>query len=111
MFALLLQFITGLHQPLSVLLGLTLLYLAFAEVFQSAEIDRLRRMNYVSYKRRPDVTIAFVAMTVSFGLDNLARGLNYYRLPFALLLIGVAGFAYIIIEPYLPRGNRQVRRL
>src|SRR5690606_8906710 len=106
LFALLLQF-AGLHQPFSVLFGLTLLYLAFAEIFQQEEIDRLRRMNYISYKREIDVSIAFVAMTVAFGLNSLAVGVNVYRFAYTpwLLGIGVLGAVYIVIQPHLPRGN------
>lgn len=105
-FALILQF-AGLYQPFAVLFGLTLLYLAFADLFQQEEIDRLRRMNYISYKRRPDVTVAFVAMTLTFGLYHLATGLNMgRRFPFWLLVVGTIGAIYIVIEPYLPRGQR-----
>lgn len=107
-FALLLQFLTRLHQPFSVLLGLTFLYVAFAEVFQPAEIDRLRRMNYISYQRKTDLSIAFIAMTVSFGAFNLLNGFNVGRIvPFWLLVIGTVGAIYIVVEPHLPRGGHR----
>ena len=76
--ALLLQF-AGLYEPFAVLFGLTLLYLAFADLFMQDELDRLSRMHSFAYRRRPDLTAAFVAMAGSFGILNLAQGIHMER--------------------------------
>ena len=108
LFAMLLQFM-GLFEPFAVIFGLTLLYLAVAELFMQDEIDRLRRMNSFSYRRRPDVSLAFVAMTLCLGLYYLASGLHMWRLlrPLgdSLLAAGALGALYIFIHQYLPAGR------
>lgn len=108
----LLQF-AGLREPFEVLFGLTLLYLAIADVFMQDEIDRLRRMNSVGYTRRTDVSVAFVAMTACFGAYFLARGVHY-RLFLAMwgdwiLGLGTLGALYVFLHEYLPRGGSRRR--
>ena len=110
--AMLLQF-AGLYEPFNVIFGLTLLFLAAAELFMSDEIDRLRRMNSFSYRRRADVSAAFVLMTLCFGLYHLASGLHfapvYGQLGRQLLGAGSLAALYVFIRPYLPtdRGDRR----
>lgn len=111
--AMLLQFM-GLFEPFAVIFGLTLLYLAVAEVFMREEIDRMRRMNTISYRRRTDVSIAFTAMTLCFGLFYLASGLHVPAL-FGpgrqwLLAIGSLGAIYVFVHQYLPTGRGGNRR-
>lgn len=105
LFALILQFV-GLFEPFAVIFGLTLLYLAAAELFMQADIDRLRRMNYISYRRRPDVSAAFVAMTLCFGLFYFASGVHFNMVfgPMRnwILGIGSLGALYIFLHQYLP---------
>ena len=108
--AMLLQFM-GLNEPFAVLFGLTFLYFAAAELFMQDELDRLRRMNSVGYVRRADVSIAFTAMTLSFGVYYLCSGFhiriaNPWR--DLLLAAGSLGALYIFLHPYLPtdRGRR-----
>jgi len=107
--ALLLQFI-GLYEPFAVLFGLTLLYLAFAELFMQDELDRLRRMHSFSFRRRTDITVAFVAMTASIGLLHLAQGVHLtrflWRWSYLLQLIGALGALYIFLQQYLPTPGR-----
>lgn len=113
LFALLMQFI-GLREPFYVLFGITLLYLAVAELFMADEIDRMRRMYSFSYKRRPDVSIAFIAMTACFGLLQLATGLHFLFRIFPLLPwlqgIGSLGALYVFLHPYLPDPDDRRRR-
>lgn len=113
--AMLLQFM-GLFEPFAVIFGLTLLYLAAAELFMQDDIDRLRRMYSISYRRRPDVSAAFAAMTLCLGIYYLASGLHFSRAlgPLRDLLLGVGslGALYIFLHQYLPtgRGGRPGRR-
>lgn len=103
--AMLLQFM-GLREPFAVLIGLTFLYFGVAELFMKDELDRLRRMNSVGYVRRTDVSIAFTAMTLGFGIYYLASGFHYrlgYPLSDLLLAAGTLGALYIFLHPYLPR--------
>lgn len=108
-FALLLQFI-GLYQPFAVLLGITFCYLAFAEVFMPEEIDRLRRMSSFSYRRRTDVSIAFIVMTVCFGAYHIALGFNSLRLlgPLLQWVLGLGSVAalYLFLHQYLPHSGQ-----
>jgi hypothetical protein len=114
--ALLLQF-AGLYEPFAVLFGLTLLYLAFADLFMQEELDRLRRMYSFAYQRRIDLTIAFVAMTASFGLLHLAQGIHWntflWRWSMWLQAVGSLGAIYVFLHQYLPdptrRGGRRFR--
>lgn len=114
--ALLLQFM-GLYEPFAVLFGITLLYLALADLFMPAEIDRLRRMYSFSYQRRTDTTAAFVATAASLGLLFFAQGLHLgrflWRWSLALQLIGAVGALYIFLQQYLPAprggGPRRLR--
>ena len=103
--ALLLQF-AGLYEPFAVLFGLTLLYLAFADLFMPEELDRLRRMYSFSYRRRADLTVAFVAMTGAFGALNLAQGVHMtaflWRWSMWLQAIGSLGAIYVFLHQYLP---------
>lgn len=115
--ALLLQFM-GLYEPFAVLFGLTLLYLAFAELFMQDELDRLRRMNSFSYQRRLDLTIAFVAMAACLGMLHLAQGIHLSRFLWRwsswLRLIGALGALYIFLQQYLPAlrgGSRRHLRI
>lgn len=115
LFGMLLRFV-GLSAPFYVLFGITLLFLAVADVFMPDEIDRLRRMNSVGYTRRTDVSIAFVTMTACFGAYYLALGANYT--PFLrmwslwILGAGTLAAAYIYLHEHLPRGrNRRFRTL
>lgn len=108
--AMLLQFM-GLFEPFAVLFGLTLLYFAVAELFMREELDRLRRMGSISYVRRPDVSIAFIAMTLCFGVYYVSQGLHFRlvgTLRDFLLAIGSIGALYIFLYQYLPtnRGRR-----
>lgn len=111
--ALLLQF-AGLYEPFAVLLGITLLYLAIADLFMPDELDRLRRMYSFSYKRRPDTTAAFVAMTASIGLLHLAQGVHMnrflWRWAFWLQLIGTLAALYLFLHQYLPSPGGGSRR-
>lgn len=112
--ALLLQF-AGLYEPFAVLFGLTLLYLAFADLFMQDELDRLRRMYSFSYKRRPDLTVAFVAMAGGFGVLNLAQGLHMtvflWRWSLWLQAIGSLGAIYIFLHQYLPDPRQRGRNI
>jgi len=113
--AMLLQFM-GLYEPFAVIFGLTLLYLAGAEVFMRDEIDRLRRMYSISYRRRPDVSAAFTAMTLCFGLYYLSSGLHLSGLfgPLRIWMLGIGsiGALYTFLYQYLPtgRGGRPRKR-
>ncbi len=108
--AMLLQFM-GLYEPFAVLFGLTLLYFAVAELFMKEELDRLRRMMSISYTRRQDVSIAFIAMTLCFGAYYLSEGMHMRLLrPYFdwILGIGSLGALYLFLHQYLPtdRGRK-----
>lgn len=111
--ALLLQF-AGLYEPFAVLFGLTLLYLAFADLLMQDELDRLRRMHSFAYRRRPDLTAAFVAMSGAFGILHLAQGLHMttflWRWSVWLQAIGSLGALYVFLHQYLPDPRQRGRQ-
>ncbi len=115
LFGMLLRFV-GLSAPFHVLFGISLLYLAVADVFMQDEIDRLRRMNAVGYTRRTDLSIAFVTMTACFGAYHFALGVNYRPFlsmwGFWILGAGTLAALYVYLHEYLPRGRgRRFRAL